>query len=212
MRLTLLLAATALAITACSAGIRVSTTAEPGANLAPLHTFYVLSAPARRTDAAALTVNDPMLDNSITNRALRADLSQALTARGYTQASRGSADFTVAYYAGTKEKFDTAYYGPAWDPAWRYTFRDRRHSAWPWYAGGDPWGSMSVSSYTQGRVIVDVIDPKTQQLLWRGQGVAEVSVDPQLYSKQLRQSVESILAAFPRATAQSVVSSTRQEN
>ena len=205
MRSTLALAAGALALAiGCSSGITVNTTVAPEANLTGLHTFYVLTAPARRADAAALSVNDPMLDNSITNRALRADLSQALSNRGYIPTSRDNADFDVAYYAGTKEKFDTTYYGPTWDQAWRYRYFGQRHLAWPWYAGYDMWGNATVSSYTQGRVIVDVIDPKTQQLLWRGQGVANASDNPTTYTNELRRSVNAILAKFPQATSQPV--------
>jgi hypothetical protein len=211
MRSTMLVAAGALAtaITGCSSGIKVSTSAAPEANLTALRTFYVLAPPARRADAAALSVNDPMLDNSITNRALRTDLTQAFAGRGYTPASRQAADFLVAYYAGTKEKFDTTYYGPTWDPAWRYTYWGRRYSAWPWYAGTDPWGGVSVNAYTQGRVIVDVIEPKTQQLIWRGQGVANASDDPTTYTNELRRSVNAILAKFPQASPQSVALESR---
>jgi uncharacterized protein DUF4136 len=210
MRSTLVFAAGVLVIASgCSSGIKVSTTVAPEANLAGLHTFYVLAPPARRADAAALSVNDPMLDNSITNRALRADLSQAFAGRGYATALRQNADFVVAYYAGTKEKFDTTYYGPTWDPAWRYTYWGQRHWAWPWYAGADAWGGVNVKAYTQGRVIVDVIEPKTQQLLWRGQGVANVSNDANAYANELRRSVDAIVAKFPQATPQPVAMQSR---
>lgn len=40
----------------------------------PLHTFCVLNAPQRRSDAPAAPANDPTVDNSLTNRQLRADL------------------------------------------------------------------------------------------------------------------------------------------
>jgi hypothetical protein len=120
------------------------------------------------------------------------------------------ADFVVAYYAGTKEKFDTTYYGPTWDPSWRYRYWGQRHLAWPWYAGVDAWGGVSVSSYTQGRVIIDIIDPKTQQLMWRGQGVARMSNDPTTYINELGRSVSAILAKFPQATLPPVASTGRR--
>ena len=210
MRSTLLLVcAIAAAITGCSRGVQVRTTVEPGASLAGLHTFYVLTPPTRRVDAVALSTNDPMLENSITNRALRNDLAQAFQARGYASAPRQSSDFLVAYYAGTKAKFDTTYWGPTFDPGWRYSYWGRRSSwAWPYYGAGYYGGpSVSVSEYTQGQVIVDVTDPRTSQLLWRGQGVEPVSNDPVKYANAMQAVVNAIVAKFPQASPSTVASS-----
>ncbi len=190
-------AALALASGACSSGIRVRTTTAPDANLAGLHTFRVLNAPERRADAPALSANDPMLDNSITNQALRQDLVQGFEAKGYTL-DRSDPDFVVAYYAGTKEKMDTTYWNP--DPYWRYGYRGYRYGwAWPWYGYASPYPWMRVQEYTEGSVIVDVVNPKTRELIWRGQGVAQVSDDPNTYAKELAKTVDAILKKFPQA-------------
>jgi hypothetical protein len=213
MRSTLLLVAgvAMTAIVGCSrSGIQVRTTAEPGANLSGLHTFYVLAPPTRSANASPLSTNDAMLDNSISNRALRSDLTQAFQSRGYTTAPRQSADFEVAYYAGTKEKFDTTYWGPTFDRGWRYSYRGRRGWAWPYYGAGyygGPYyygGGANVTSYTQGQVIVDVTDPRTNELLWRGQGTEPVSSDPVKYTSEMQNVVNAIVAKFPAATPTSV--------
>ncbi|MDB4891061.1 MAG: hypothetical protein JWL61_2916 [Gemmatimonadetes bacterium] len=210
----LVAAAVIAAITACSSGggVSVRTTVEPGANLSGLHSFYVLTPPTRATNATPLATNDPMLENSITNRALRTDLTQAFQGRGYTPAPQRSADFVVAYYAGTKEKFDTTYWGPTYDPAWRYSYRGRRGWAWPYYGAGYSGGpfyqgaTASVNTYTQGQVIVDVTDPRTNELLWRGQGVEPVSTDPTTYTNQLQGVVTAIVAKFPQPSPATVAS------
>jgi hypothetical protein len=202
--LTTITGAFALTALACSSGIQVRTSVAPDASLAGLHTFSVLAAPERSNSAPVLSANDPMLDNSITNQSLRNDLVQGFEAKGYTL-SASNPDFEVAYYAGTKEKMDTTYWNPG--PHYRYGFRgygfrsNRYAWAWPWYASGPSWPygpNMQVQEYTQGCVIVDVIDPKTQELLWRGQGVATVSADPATYSKDLAQSVSAVLKKFPQ--------------
>jgi hypothetical protein len=211
MRSTMLFVAGAAltAVAGCSRGVTVRTTAEPGANLTGLHTFYVLAPPTRSANAAPLSANDPMLDNSITNRQLRTALTQAFQAHGYSPVPRESADFEVAYYAGTKEKFDTTYWGPTFDRGWRYSYRGRRGWAWPYYGAGyygGPYygGGASVSSYTQGQVIVDVTDPKTSELLWRGQGVEPVSSDPNKYANDMQKVVNAIVAKFPQGTGAAV--------
>jgi hypothetical protein len=168
----------------------------------------VLTPPPRAANASPLSSNDPMLVNSISNKQLRADLAQAFQSRGYTSAPRQGADFLVAYYAGTKEKFDTTYWGPSYDPGWRYSYRGRRGWAWPYYGAGyygGPYyygGGASVSSYTQGQVIVDVTDPRTSELLWRGQGVEPVSNDPAKYSSDMQTVVNAIIAKFPQGSGQ----------
>jgi hypothetical protein len=204
----------AAAISACSSGggVQVRTSVDPDANIAGLRTFYVLTAPPRSTNAEPLSANDPMLDNSITNRALRGDLTQALQSRGYTPTSRQNADFLVAYYAGTKQKLDTTYWGPSFDPGWRYSYRGRRGWAWPYYGANyygpmNPWNSQaSVTSTTEGQVIVDLTDPRTNELLWRGQGVEPVSNDPVKYANALQGVVNAIVAKFPTASAQPLAS------
>lgn len=192
-----------LATVACASGaVEVSTTVAPGANLTMLHTFRVLETPERRADAPALPANDPMLDNSITNRQLRAALVQRLQQKGYAM-DAARPDFLVAFYAGTREKMDTTYWNPGF--GWRYGYRGfgfggpRFRSAWPWYGYGSPYPAMELSTYTQGAVIVDVIDPSTMELLWRGQGVDAVSDDPMKYAQELDKSVSAILGEFPPA-------------
>ena len=205
-------AAIALASISCaSGGVRVRTTAAPDADLAALHTFRVLDAPQRRADAPALPAGDPMHNNSITNRQLRADLVRELTQKGYI-AEATAPDFLVAYYAGTMAKMDTTYWVP--DAGWRYGYRrfglygSRFRSAWPWYGYASPYPTMEVSSYISGAVIIDVIDPKTMELLWRGQGEATVSDDPNKYAMDLNQSVVAILKEFPQANGMRVISAT----
>jgi uncharacterized protein DUF4136 len=182
-------AALVLALTAC-ASVDVHTVTSPDANLKALHTFAVMPQPDRRSPAAQST-NDPMLVNSISNRALRADLVKAFENRGYVLSD--TPDFTVAYYASAKEKLDVTY--------WDYGYGYYPH----WWGRGfyNPGYAPSVTEYTQGTVIVDVVDPKTRELLWRGQGVAAVSDDEAQYEQDLWKTVTAILEKFPRAAARS---------
>jgi hypothetical protein len=192
-------AAAALALaSACRPGVKVRTSVAPDANLAGLHTFRVLNAPARRPNAPALPQSDPMLDNSITNQQLRQDLVTALQQKGYTTDSLNP-DFVVAYYAGTKEKMDTTYWNP--DPAWRYTYRGYRDRwAWPWYGFASPYPVMQVETHTEGQVIVDLINANTKELEWRGQGVGPVSKDPNTYAQELDKTVTAVMKKLPNAS------------
>jgi hypothetical protein len=182
--------ALALACAACTAAVKVRTAAEPSADLSRLHTFRVMTTPTRQ-GADTTSQSDPMLVNSITNRALRDDISQAFERRGYVAAGDG-ADFAVAYYASTRERLNVTYYDygyPFWPRWW-----NRRGF------GGSYYGQTAdVTTYDEGTVIVDVVDPGTRELIWRGQGVAEVSSDPAKYRKELARTVTAIVDKFPRA-------------
>jgi hypothetical protein len=136
-----------------------------------------------------------MLVNSISNRALRSDLQQGFEKLGYA-VNDSTPDFCVAYYASTNQQLDIT----TWN--YGYPFRPRRWAGWGFYqprfgAAFDPM----VTQYTQGTVIVDVFDPKTKDLLWRGQGVANVSDNQQQYTQELQTTVSAILAKFPAAPA-----------
>src|SRR5207237_907530 len=83
-----------------------------------LRTLRVQATPQPKLAGATSSTNDPMLVNSISNRALRADLTQEFAGLGYV-ASDSNPDFCVAYYASTNQKLDLTYwdYGYGWRPS-----------------------------------------------------------------------------------------------
>ena len=180
MRIAPWIAAAGMALTACNP-IRVSTTVAPDANFANLRTFRVLNVPPRRGPASNIP-NDPMLDNSITNRALRQHLGNAFTAHGY-RVDQADPDFTVAYYASRRGELDVS--------AWDYGYPGR----WGGWRRGPEL--VDVRPYIEGTVIVDVVNPKTRELLWRGRGVSDVSDDPETYAQNLNRTIGEIVKRFP---------------
>jgi hypothetical protein len=184
---TRLIGVVALALAAaCGPAIRVQTVVNPEAHLGSLRTFRVLPGPRPR-DRAVVPADHPMFVNSITNRALRSALVAGFVGRGYTVAD-SAPDFVVASYASAKHKLDVTFwdYGYVWRPRW-------------WRGWGPHWREPMVTEYTEGTVIIDVLDPETKELLWRGRGVAVVSDDMQEYLKHLERAVTAILAEFPAA-------------
>jgi hypothetical protein len=158
---------------------------SPDADLGALRTFSVMQN-AKRLSPGTQSTTDPMLVNSVSNRALRADLVKGFENRGYALAD--NPDFAVAYYASTKEKLDVT----SWDYGYAY------YPDWWLGPGMGPYEPM-VTQYTQGTVVVDVVNPKTKELLWRGQGIARVSDDEQQYEQDLWKAVTAILDKFPQA-------------
>jgi hypothetical protein len=174
--------------TACNP-VTVRTSVAPDAHLANLRTFTIATPKVKKSNAVSDN-NDPMLSNSISNQALRQDLTMDFQAKGYTLTSN-SPSFAVAYYASAQQKLNVT----DWDygyPYWGY------HRFWHGYG----YPVETVQQYTEGTVIVDVIDPATNELLWRGQGQASVSQDPTTYTAELAKTVQAIVAKFPAAGAE----------
>lgn len=171
-----------VALGACGNGVQVRTQSSPTFTTQGRSTFRVMAAP-RVAEGATLPSDDPMVSNSITNQALRADVTQALESRGYRPASGGTADFDVALYASEHQALDIRRFD------YGYTWR------------GWPREYTEVTPYERGTVIVDLVDPSSHDLLWRGQGVAAVSANPNHFVDQLNAVVNQIVKKLPAANA-----------
>jgi len=117
-----------------------------------LHTF------AFRTERDA---KDPLTAKTLEAQRIQSALASQLQANGYTQAP-DNPDFIVAFYSRTQQKtqVNSFGYGPGWGWGYGIPLRGR----WRWGLGPDIW----TTTYTQGCVMADIIDPKTQEVVWRG--------------------------------------------
>jgi len=67
------------------------------------------------------------------------------------------------------------------------------------WAGGPPQYT-DVSQYTEGTLILDFVDSKTQKLVFRGIAAGTVG-DPKSNSAMIKEVVEKIVADYPRPHA-----------
>jgi hypothetical protein len=159
----------ALVLLAVTAAFGMSVKSDYGKNFdfSKLHTF------AFKTDRAS---NDPLSTNTLEAGRIQNALAAQLEANGFTQAS-GNPDFIVAFYSRTKPETQvqsTGGFGPGLGPGfgprfgygrgfgWGYGIPGR--GRWRWGYGPDIW----TTNYTQGCVMADIIDPRTNDLVWRG--------------------------------------------
>lgn len=183
-----LLTLTTLAlIVGCGPRIDVHTMAAPDAGFSALHQFRMLAGPARRDGQAAARSDDPMINNSIANRALRLQIEKSFIERGY-QPSAGVGDFAVAFYASAREKLDVT----EWD--YGYPFFPR------WGRPTQQW----VTTYTEGTVIIDVLRSSDRALFWRGEGHTKLTDDPKENLERLESAARAIVASFPHANVVNV--------
>ncbi len=164
-----------LALAGCST-FKIRTDYDRTADFPALHTYGWRPAPPDPT-------GDPRFDNTSIDAAVRAAIDRQLVAKGYTPSS-GAADFLVGYQAVIKSKVDVATV-------------DRRYG----YRGGVAYGhpGLDTRTYDEGTLLVDVIDPRTMKLLWRGSASGVVHPESSIEKREQRvnQAVADILKEFP---------------
>ena len=181
-------AALVLGVASCGPSYDVRTMASPDARFAGMTTFRLLPVPPARDGRAHDGAYDPMVNNSIANRALRSAIADVLVDRGYSEVS-GRADFEVAVYASARDRLDVT----TWDYGYPY---------WP----RRPWNTPAerATQYTEGTVVVDVVTPITRELLWRGTGSTRLIEEPTADTRELQSVARAIMKKFPRATPRTV--------
>lgn len=171
----------ALASTGC-VGFSVSSDFDPAADFSGYRSWYWL--PPSPT-------GDPRIDNDLVANRIRRAVERSLAARGFAKTSTGEGDFGVGYHGFIEGKIDVQtidrYYG--YGPGWGY------------YGGG--YGGIAtetyVDQYDEGTLILDIVDNRSQKLVWRGSTSARVIEDhtPQKRDERAQAAVDAILAEFP---------------
>jgi hypothetical protein len=174
------LVAVAVVLNAC-AGIPVSTDYDPNWQLPTNPAYAWMPHPMNKVD--------PMVDNDLVLGRVHRAVNEQLEARGLSAAANeAEANLLVTYHIGEEEKLDvnTFHSSFGYYPCWRC-----------WGPGYD--SDMWVSQYTQGKLIVDLVDAKTRQLVWRGIASRRVPQfdSPQERDKYIRESVAAIFKKFP---------------
>jgi hypothetical protein len=189
-----------LAAAAGCASLEVHSLPAPGADLGGQSTFRVVDRPipmdSLKPEAATNgnghangiahgavieePVQDLMLNNTIIDRIVREEINQAFASRGYLPTA-ADPDFEVFFSTKAQERLDLE--------GWYDT-----------YGYGYGYGACCyIDDETEGMIVIDVVDAKTKQLLWRGGGEARVSDNPDKYAKKLAKAIEEIVERFPMA-------------
>lgn len=117
----------------------------------------------------------PMLNNEIALEVGRASVRDALLAHGFVE-DPVNPDFDVAFYASAQERLDIREY----DYGYCCGYDDFETYVW-----------------TEGTVLIDLVNPDTRQLIWRGSGVAPVSDNPRKYLDKMDRIVWKIVERVP---------------
>lgn len=175
------------AITGC-AGLQVHTDYDSALDFSNFKSFSWLEAPVLTTASDGVTdveVN-PFAVNSMLDARVRAAVERKLEGEGYRPAPEGAKpSFQLQYHVILKDKTRISttagpYYGGYWG-AGRY---------------GGFAGTTQSFDYQEGTLIIDLVDPKTQRIAWRGWAVGN-NREGYYDEERVVKVVNEILSEFP---------------
>jgi len=123
---------------------------------------------------------EPRQDNIILDRDIRATVDQSLIDKGYVKASSGTPDFLIGYRAEIREKEINSVLD-------YYEYRQA--------GGSDAVTDAYVFGHEEGSLILDVVDGRNRQLVWRASATAVV--DPAQRKTRIADALRRMLAEFP---------------
>ncbi|MCG2419723.1 DUF4136 domain-containing protein [Aequorivita sp. F47161] len=120
-------------------------------------------------------------------RILRA-IDESLTMKGMSKSE--TPDLLVSIFTKERERVDV--YNNNFGYGWGWS---------PWYYGSY-YGGSNVSRTAEGTLYIDLIDAKTNNLVWQGMGSADlVTSSMEKKEERIREIVSEILAEYPPGAA-----------
>ena len=163
---------TVLILIAGCASMSVTTDYDHNVDFGGYKTFAWMSHP--RPQAPGRGFIDPLMEGRIKDA-----VENDLTARGYVKDLDGKPQFLIAIHAGAKNRLNVTDYGYHYGPRGRW---GHRH--------------IEVNRYKEGTLILDFVDPREKQLIWRGCAVGALASREKV-EEQIIQSVGKMLESFP---------------
>ncbi len=169
--------------------------------------FIHLSRYAWLEDKASITGNALVDSNTLLHDRIRTGIEQWFDTHGYLKSKSMDADFLVNYRV-TKENisrrkaldFSYGYSFYGYPYSWDYGY----YSYYPYYyspyVGGYYPGSYY--SYQRNALVIDIINPESKKLMWRGMAYLDINFSSSQKNKEkyVERTIQTILSRFPPDT------------
>lgn len=158
----------------CSS-ISVSTDYDPAKNFENSKTFAVYKDEVKGSELEKA----PLIKTRVLNAIVR-----TMTSKGFSEVELEKADLVVHSFAGTKEKINVTDWGYSYSGYWK----------------GYPYGrNIDVNQYTEATLVIDLVEGKTNELIWRGVGTGVLlkSYSPEEKTDAIDKAVKKILDEYP---------------
>jgi hypothetical protein len=134
--------------------------------------------------ADALPTGDPRLDqNPFFKDHVQGEVEKQLVARGIELIASGTPDLLIHYHANIRQRIDV----------------NRMDRAYGYCSAGDC--PPDTIEYEAGTLVLDIVDARTNRLIWRGwaqNSVEDILDDPDRMARTIHQAVTRMLDRFPR--------------
>jgi len=194
-KLRALLTLSALALLAACA----TTPPAPVVDFKPGYDFGAVRKIAFYDQSGLVAGNHPLPLSDMERDRIDSALEQALRAKGFEMLERkdaGQAQLLISWTLITDDKtqirtYETPGMGVGYGRYGRYN-RYSMYNCW-----GCAQTEVSVSNYTEGTFIVDLIDPKLQRSVWRGLIQSRLKGQLQNDQDKYNATADNIFASFP---------------
>lgn len=146
-----------------------------------------------------IDVSNPLYKSDLISKRIRNAVDEEFAKRGIVK-DQNDPDFIVRFHTYTEEKEQASggypYAHPYFPYGW-YPFAFR----WGW--GYFPYAPMSpptTREYTEGTLVLDIIDHQSDELVWRGSVSGNVD-DVSTLKKQIEKGIRAIMKKYPIAPA-----------
>ena len=157
-------------ISSCSS-VRVNADYDKKANFSNYKTYAYLK---NSIDKAEISDLDK-------KRILRS-IDQVMSSKGFSKSE--NPDMIVSIFTKERERVDV--YNNNW--------------GWGWGWGWNPWWGMNMSSVSvtpEGTLFIDIIDAKSKELIWQGEGSGYLTKNTNKKEERIMEFVSKILAQYP---------------
>jgi hypothetical protein len=168
-----------MAISGCGSSISVNHDWDVNAPFEDFKTYDWIPLPETPPGNAGQAVQR----NDLLDKRIRAAVDDALAGKGLVP-SKNTPDLLVVYHVGVQDKVQVT--------DWGY-----RYSDYYWGWGGR---EIDVYNYKEGTLIIDLIDAKTKNMVWRGAGTKPLddgNPTPEKQEKNIRNAVGAIMEKYP---------------
>jgi hypothetical protein len=141
-------------------------------------------------DTGAGQEQAPAIRNPAVVAIVRQSMDRELAAKGLAKVEGGQPDLLVAVHGMAKDRIEVQSYGYAYSPYGYY---------------GGPFGApvaygSSVQQYRDGTLLVDLVDARSKELVWRGTASDTVS-DPAQVQSVVANAIHRLMAEYPPSPA-----------
>ena len=161
----------------CAPGLQVETDYDPRGEFNNFREWSFVDTPRAR--GGTMGGLDATMRAQIENA-----ISKELKSRKFRSADAGAADFLVAYHGDTQDRITIDTYG---------YFPGR----WTTSNAGDPYlTGGSTRPYIEGALVLDIVDAKSKELVWRARAT-DVVTDRADAGEKAAKAVKRMLEDFP---------------